>query len=298
MGFVLAKKQSPMASPPPFAALVRPCTTLAVKRTLASWGCTWRQTCWVHRNKYTDSNMDDWARYAELISSVHWRRVSLLCFTVVVVVVVVCALCVSVVALLLLFLLQLKFIDESLDLARKRRVGPKGRELIVVDGLPANTRYSPRLSTRCTIAVSTPTRLLVVLGASVTPLTRLPGSNMQWDFFNFVSGAITEGYIGFGDLVVVDNASVHVGQDMFPYLIEMLDVVSAFLVRLPTYLPECDPCELVFVELKESLHERHEPGMSLPARVYAGLQCVLFDHIWSYYWRCTSVGRRRLAAGF
>jgi transposase len=97
---------------------------------------------------------------------------------------------------------------------------------------------------------------------------------------------------------VVDNAAVHVGQDMFPYLTEMLDLVGAFLVRLPVYSPEFDPCEYVFGELKESLRRRHEPGMSLPARVYAGLQRVSYENIGSYYWQCTRVGLSRLAAGF
>lgn len=99
-------------------------------------------------------------------------------------------------------------------------------------------------------------------------------------------------------MVVVDNASVHVGEEMFPFLMELLDVVGAFLVRLPAYSPEFDPCEFVFGDLKQSLRGRYEPGLSLPARVAAGLQRVSFENIVMYYMHCTTVGLRRLEAGF
>jgi len=229
-----------------------------VQRTLASWGWTWRKTRWVHRNKYTSDNIDDWARYAHLIASVSWGR--------------------------------LKFIDESHicsnDLARKQRVGPKGRELIVVDGIPLKSRFSLSLLT----SIEHPAAPLL--------FEIRDESNSQWDFFNFVLGAIEAGYIGFGDMVVVDNASVHVGEEMFPFLMELLDVVGAFLVRLPAYSPEFDPCEFVFGDLKQSLRGRYEPGLSLPARVAAGLQRVSFENIVMYYMHCTTVGLRRLEAGF
>lgn len=56
-----------------------------------------------------------------------------------------------------------------------------------------------------------------------------------------------------GDYLIVDNASVHVGSDAFPWLTRLLDVAGVRLIFLPKYSPELNPCEGVFALVKSHL---------------------------------------------
>ncbi len=188
--------------------------------------------------------------------------------------------------MLTLPLLQLKFLDEShfvaTDLRRTKRVGLRGRELCVIDSLPRGSSYSMTL--------------LTSLEHDAAPVlyNLSPQMTNCWSFFDFVLNAIELRYIGFGDLLVVDNASVHVAINMLPLLTEALHEIGARLVRLPTYSPEFNPCEQVFSWVKRNLRMYYQPDETVPARVAESLRLLPFSNVAQYYKSCTNVAFQRL----
>jgi transposase len=77
----------------------------------------------------------------------------------------------------------------------------------------------------------------------------------QWDFLEFLSAAIDDGQLRSGDVLVVDNASVHVGHETTDLVFDLLRSHNIFLLFLPAYSPELNPCELVFALLKDALRQ-------------------------------------------
>lgn len=84
------------------------------------------------------------------------------------------------------------------------------------------------------------------------------GSNSQWDFSKFVLYCLGEGHLRVGDVLVVDNASVHNGVDTFEMLVQILHVAGVRLVFLPAYSPELNPTELCFGFVKRYLRLHRE----------------------------------------
>ena len=66
-----------------------------------------------------------------------------------------------------------------------------------------------------------------------------------------ISGTITR-----GDFVVLDNSSIHFAANIAPILDVLFRVAGAYLIFLPAYSPELNPCELVFAQVKRYLRER------------------------------------------
>ena len=81
--------------------------------------------------------------------------------------------------------------------------------------------------------------------------------NMQWDFFQFVQNSIVSGHLVAGDTLVVNNACVHTGEDMFEPLTDMLQSQGISIAFLPAYSPELNPCELCFNLMKQALRHYH-----------------------------------------
>lgn len=77
--------------------------------------------------------------------------------------------------------------------------------------------------------------------------------NTQKDFVKFLIGLVQGGYLVPGDFLILDNATVHVGKALFPYIVAYLRRHRIQLVRLPTYSPELNPCELVFARIKQHM---------------------------------------------
>ena len=56
-----------------------------------------------------------------------------------------------------------------------------------------------------------------------------------------------------GDYLLIDNAPVHLGEEIQTELMQILSEAEVTLCRLPTYSPELNPCELVFGLMKNHL---------------------------------------------
>jgi len=85
-------------------------------------------------------------------------------------------------------------------------------------------------------------------------------SNTQWDFLQFVLDCISGGYLVNGDVLVVDNACVHTGADMFNAMFSLLHDNGITLKFLPAYSPELNPCEYCFNIMKQALRGLHGNG--------------------------------------
>jgi len=80
-------------------------------------------------------------------------------------------------------------------------------------------------------------------------------SNSQEDFLCFLLRLIEDENIIEGDYLIMDNATVHDGSDIAPFLIQLQANIGFKIVFLPTYSPELNPCELVFAIVKQHLRE-------------------------------------------
>lgn len=92
----------------------------------------------------------------------------------------------------------------------------------------------------------------------------------------FLVKAVRMSALNPGDVLVLDNASVHVGDAHFHLVMRVLDAAQVRMVTLPTYSPELNPCELAFGYLKARMRSDDilEPHLAnLPLKLW--IRCVL-----------------------
>lgn len=174
---------------------------------------------------------------------------------------------------------KLKFVDEahviSRDLGNRRVLGLVGK----------------RTYTR--------ERTLNAPSASLTLLTSLVDdipffidyriqSNTQWNFADFLLLACKGGYLTEGDYLIMDNASVHCGMDSYEVVNSILDTFGVKIIKLPTYSPELNPCELIFAQIKRHIRIqrcREQPD-NLCSEVIESLSNVTRENIYNYTVKC------------
>src|SRR5690606_36794248 len=93
----------------------------------------------------------------------------------------------------------------------------------------------------------------VAEGEQPIACTNREESDTKYDFFHFILYCIAAGHLKDGDILILDNASVHGGQETEEALREMLQGAGVKLMYLPKYSPELNPCELVFNRMKHHL---------------------------------------------
>jgi hypothetical protein len=76
-------------------------------------------------------------------------------------------------------------------------------------------------------------------------------ANSAVDFANFVDDLLTLGHLVAGDVLIMDNAAIHVAA--LPHLNPILADAGVTLRLLPTYSPELNPCELIFAMIKQRM---------------------------------------------
>ena len=74
-------------------------------------------------------------------------------------------------------------------------------------------------------------------------------SNTQWDFALFLMYCLHHSYLSTGDVLVLDNAAVHVGTNSFPLVKTLLDAADVKLCFLLCYSPELDAQQNMFSTL-------------------------------------------------
>lgn len=124
-----------------------------------------------------------------------------------------------------------------LDYKVKRALAPRGKPAIVLKpgALPS--------SASLTLLISPNTEQFFAVNVR-------HGSNTQLDFFECLQEWVETGHLSFGDILVMDNASVHVGDTNYEAIDQFLTERGITLQTLPTYSPELNPCELIFARIK------------------------------------------------
>jgi transposase len=112
------------------------------------------------------------------------------------------------------------------------------------------------------------------------------GSNTQWDFADFVVSCLENKHLNEGDYFIVDNATVHNGQESFIMIYQLLSMKGVKLIFLPKYSPELNPCELVFAQIKRYLKEHREVNDTLLVSILKGAARISTENIYNYYNKC------------
>ena len=115
------------------------------------------------------------------------------------------------------------------------------------------------------------------------------GSNTQLDFIAFLVTACERRFLKRGDVLVMDNAAVHVASAHHDLFVSLMQAVGFRVITLPTYSPELNPCHLVFGHVKNFLSSDAAPHLAslpLPRRIEVALGTIKFDLITSWYNKC------------
>jgi transposase len=110
-------------------------------------------------------------------------------------------------------------------------------------------------------------------------------SNDQYDWARFILDAIECGALEAGDVLVLDNAGVHQGEDSFEIIFQTCLHLGVQIQFLPAYSPELNPCELVFATVKANLRA-HWRGGNLVAAIVEAFAWITAEQIWSFYFHC------------
>lgn len=97
-------------------------------------------------------------------------------------------------------------------------------------------------------------------------------------FFTFVSPKLL-------DFFICDNASVHVAEDTYTAVLDLLSAAGVTWIRLPTYSPERNPCELVFGHVKNALRNYRGP-YDFEWEIIYQLAGISKATLLSYYSKC------------
>jgi hypothetical protein len=115
---------------------------------------------------------------------------------------------------------------------------------------------------------------------------RNDGMNTSGDFFSFVVGAVRLGFLVSGDVVVCDNAKVHTAPMMTMHLKAFLDPLNIFLLYLPTYSPELNPCELVFATVKNGIRNHRDSTKTWLNEIRDRFTAITSNEMFAMYRHC------------
>jgi len=174
---------------------------------------------------------------------------------------------------------HLKFMDEtSIDYRKLHRsygYSVRGRRLHVTRGwFPAGPNYTMSVMT----SLSAPGGFICS-----TPRTV---SNTSYDFLLFLVEVARAGHLKAGDVLVLDNASVHNSELIARRLQLFLVITGVRLLFLPTYSPELNPCELLFAMMKNEMRRIRDTHHNMLNDVVTALAKIRTDNVVNFYDHC------------
>jgi transposase len=177
----------------------------------------------------------------------------------------------------LLVLLFDNFSAQS-ELRKQRGWAPAGTTPIVVNNDSLVDHYAVTL----------------MVGFHAPPSQREPvfldfrndGMNTSCDFLSFVVGAVRMGFLVSGDVLICDNAKVHTAPLMTMHLKAFLEPLNIFLLYLPTYSPELNPCELVFANVKNDIRNHRDSTKHWFNEIYDRFRAITQDELFAMYRHC------------
>lgn len=173
---------------------------------------------------------------------------------------------------------RLKFVDEShIDGRHCKRRSVRGPSGARVD-LTQHVNISESLS--ISLLTSLSSEIPVLLKAVTT-------SNDQFHFLEFIIEAIERNYLVRGDYLIMDNAKPHGGKYTTKIIHLLSRLVGFEIVRLPTYSPELNPCELVFGWWKNKIYRGGIPeGENLLSFTVRTFSSLTLQHLTNFYDHC------------
>lgn len=115
---------------------------------------------------------------------------------------------------------------------------------------------------------------------------RNDGTNTAVDFLSFVVGAVHQGFLVSGDILICDNAKVHTSPLMTMRLKAFLDPLNIYLLYLPTYSPELNPCELVFAQVKNGIRNHRDSTKPWFNEIYDRFRAISSAELFEMYRHC------------
>lgn len=83
----------------------------------------------------------------------------------------------------------------------------------------------------------------------------------------------------------MDNAALHLADDVSVYVDTLMRVSGVRIVYSPTFSPELNPCELCFGIIKKNIKEARFEG-NLFAKMLEGICKIDFDLLVQFYKHC------------
>ena len=125
---------------------------------------------------------------------------------------------------------KIKYLDEShfvpSNLWRRMAIGPIGQRVFIVNQTELN---APRV----TMSLATSIAEGPLFHAVVTTST-----NSASNFFRVVLELVRVGFVGAGDVLIIDNAPIHVDAEMLSCLVDLAEQIGFCIRRQPFYSPE------------------------------------------------------------
>ena len=100
---------------------------------------------------------------------------------------------------------------------------------------------------------------------------------------------IESGNLERDDILLLDNAAVHWGQETRGIFTELMLLAGVRVLFQPKYSPEWNPCELVFAELKNKLKRFKDNWSPFWLEIIKVLLGVSMENVFSYYLHCFNV---------
>lgn len=160
------------------------------------------------------------------------------------------------------------------ELQRRRVLTPKGTKVRVT--APKNLR-TERLSlfALCQLDETYP---VVISGGK--------GTNNQFSFLQFVKDLLSSNHLQPGDILVMDNSSIHHGAEIQKELEDLQREKNFSIKFLPAYSPELNPIELIFGWVKNKLRSNIKPFENFEDQIKFFFCQVSFSLVFKFYCHC------------
>ena len=139
---------------------------------------------------------------------------------------------------------SLQSIIYRIDLLRRKVLGPSNQPQQLYTNVQLDAPLTVTLLT--TLDMDAPHPVIVDVREE---------SNTAVDFLNILVYWIENGYLIAGDFLIVDNATVHVADEIWDAILALCSSAGISFRLLPCYSPELNPCELVFGFMKNYLRK-------------------------------------------
>jgi len=172
---------------------------------------------------------------------------------------------------------KVKYMDEvhfvSKNVSKNKVLSPIGQKKILM----RQEHFAETYSATCICSLSE---------EDPTYINLREDSNTGMDFARFLLKSISDGYIKEGDILIMDNASIHGSLDNIDILYIYLLYLGITIIYLPTYSPEFNPCELIFSQVKHYLRNHRDGSIPLSIDIIVGFALISKENVLNYYNKC------------